>query len=396
MTGIMFMKRDSIIPTQKIKKENATDDYSIKLLREANNTYKDNYLISPYSIKVALSMLKEGANGNTLNEIENLLKDTNINDISSVNVGVANAIFIKNQYKDYIEKDFQNLLTTKYYSEVLYDEFTTPDIINHWTDEKTNHMIPKLLDSVGKDFVLGLANALAIDVKWDKEFDCSNTTSEEFKGGSKVINTEMMHAEYEDSKFKYFENDDAQGIVLPYRENENSNLEFIGILPNNDIDTYINNMTLDDIDSNITKASNKIHINLSLPRFSYEFSMENKDFIAYLNNLGIKDAFDKEKADFTKIMTRENMYKNAFSNLYVSEAIHKTKIELNESGTKAAAVTYFGMAKYDAVPEGKPKVIDIKFNKPFIYIIRDSKTYEILFEGAVYNPNTWNGSTCNN
>ena len=84
-------------------------------------------------------------------------------------------------------------------------------------------------------------------------------------------------------------------------------------------------------------------------------------------------------------------------NVYVGEAIHKTHIELNEVGTKAAAITYFGMFKNSALIEpNEYETIDINFNKPFIYMIREASTKEILFFGTVYEPNIWKGSTCNN
>jgi serpin B len=79
--------------------------------------------------------------------------------------------------------------------------------------------------------------------------------------------------------------------------------------------------------------------------------------------------------------------------LYVSTAVHKTYIDLNEKGTKAAAVTYFGIESYNSMePEKKQK--EIKFNKPFIYMIRDKKTKEMLFFGVVEEPNKWKGQTC--
>ena len=84
---------------------------------------------------------------------------------------------------------------------------------------------------------------------------------------------------------------------------------------------------------------------------------------------------------------------NNIDRLYVSEAIHMTHISLNEKGTKAAAVTYFGVDKATALEDKKEK-IDITFNNPFMYMIRDSKTKEILFFGVVENPNEWKGSTC--
>ena len=106
-----------------------------------------------------------------------------------------------------------------------------------------------------------------------------------------------------------------------------------------------------------------------------------------LEAMGIEDVFDQEKADLSNIMTKEP--------IYVSTAIHKTYIDLNEKGTKAAAITYFGMEKSAIAPE-RVETKRIEFNKPFVYMIRDSKTKEMLFFGVVENPNEWKGSTCSN
>ena len=83
-------------------------------------------------------------------------------------------------------------------------------------------------------------------------------------------------------------------------------------------------------------------------------------------------------------------------NVYVGEAVHKTRIELNEKGTKAAAVTYFGMFKNAMEIENDYEEVDIKFNKPFIYLIREKNTSELLFFGTVFEPNKWEGMTCSN
>ncbi len=128
---------------------------------------------------------------------------------------------------------------------------------------------------------------------------------------------------------------------------------------------------------------------MSLPRFTYSYEI--KDFIGILKALGIKDAFNETQADFTGIIDRQ--YIN--NNLYVDTAIHKTKIELMESGTKAAAVTFFGIKANGMIPNDF-ETVDITFNKPFIYLIRDKITKEILFFGMVNEPNLWKGSTCDN
>ena len=365
-------------------------DYNIDIIRVTNSLSKgSNYLISPYNIEVALNLLREGADGNTKDEIDKVIGNRKINDVSIENkIKVANGVFIKNSYKNIIKNDFINSLEDKYQAEVLYDDFKEPTVINNWVNNKTNGMIEKLLDKMDDMFVLGLASSLALDVKWSSEFECINTKEEVFiKEDKQEFKTEMMHQTYEYSA-QYFENEDAKGIILPYEKvsgNENE-LEFVGIIPNTTVDEYINKLTSDKLNSifNNTKASSsKLHINLSLPRFTYSYSID--DLKGVLNKMGIIDAFNQEKANFSKITDEER--------LYVSTAIHKTKIELNERGTKAAAVTFFGLDAMGLAPQDYEE-INIEFNKPFIYMIREKNTNEILFFGTVYEPNEWKGSTC--
>lgn len=370
-------------------------NYNVDLIKKFHELDNNkNYLISPYNIELALNMLRDGAEGNTLKELDNVLGKREINDVSVKDkIGIANAVFIKDEYKDNVKENYYETLKNKYNSEVIHDEFSKPDKINNWVKTKTNGMIDKILDQMNKDFVMGLASALAIDVKWQDQFNCNETKREQFtKIDNKKIDVEMMHKTFEMSDYKYFKNDDSEGIIIPYQKEENSKvqLEFIGILPNKSPDEYIKNLTkekLDTLDKNQKKASEKLHINLSLPRFKYDF--EAKNFIDILKDIGIKDAFDQDKANFKKMIEIEKY------NVYVGEAIHKTHIDLNEKGTKAAAITYFGMFKNSAmIEEEKYDTINIKFNRPFIYMIRDNNTKEILFFGTVYEPNIWQGTTC--
>lgn len=396
---IMSMAILLVVGCGKKKKENIkktiyTNNFNIDLIKTVNED--KNYLISPYSIEVALNMLKEGTNNNTKEEIEKVIHTRNINNISTNNkIKIANALFIKNEYKDIIKTDFSNNLISKYKSEVLYDEFKTPDVINNWVDKHTDGMIKKIINEMDPDFVLGLANAIAIDVEWESPFECIKTTSEEFtKNDKNKINVEMMHNSYESSNYKYLKDDYATGIIIPYKSYDETNrLEFVGILPNDSVDNYINSLTkekLDNLLNNGKEASSKFEIQLSLPRFKYEYEIS--DFKHVLKQIGINQAFDAINADFTNIMNKEDMK----TNLYVSDAIHKTYIDLNEKGTKAAAVTYFGLKNYSAMKPEEKETVSIKFNKPFIYMIRDKQTEEMLFFGVVYEPNTWKDSTCEN
>ena len=384
------------------KKYNTKNGFNIKLIK--STIKKENYLISPYSIEIALNMLKEGANGNTKDEIEKVLPNRKISDISIKNrVNIANSLFIKDKYRNTIKKDFKIALVDSYDSEVLYDEFKTPDVINEWVNKKTDGMIKKIINKMDDNFVLGVANAIAVDVEWAKQFDCNDTTKEKFtKDNGKTINVEMMHNSYTTDSYKYLESKDAKGIIIPYKSYDSKigkidydngrNLEFIGILPNKSVEEYIKDLTEDGLNNLIksaSSASSTYEIKLSLPRFKYEYSVDN--FKDSLVKLGIKDAFDQYNADFSGIMKKSDMD----DNLYVGTAIHKTYIDLNEKGTKAAAVTFFGIDSYAALPQDK-EIVNIEFNRPFVYMIRDTKTKEMLFFGAVYEPNLWDGKTCSN
>lgn len=381
-------------------KEYTETDYNIKLIKTVNSTQEGNYLISPYSIEIALNMLKAGAKENTLKEIEDVVgtRDITIFNVKD-RISVTNGAFIKDSYKESIEKSFYDKLAS-FDADLVFDKFTTPDKINDWVKEHTYGMIPKILDEISADFVMGLANAVAIDVEWESQFECVNTRSEEFtKSDGKKIDVEMMHKTYEGGNTKYFETEDAKGVVIPYssydkdgkdeydsKESEFTQLEFVGILPNGTVDEYIEGLTNDKLtkfDEKVT-TTKESNIKVSLPRFAYSFKLQS--FMDVLIAMGIKDAFDADAANFDGIIDR--------GGLYVSTAIHQTYIDLNEKGTKAAAVTYFGMDK-NAMPQQKD-VKKIEFNKPFIYMIRDTKTKEILFFGVVEKPNAWKGSTCSN
>jgi serine protease inhibitor len=295
-------------------------------------------------------------------------------------------------------------LQTKYNSDIIYDAFITPNKINDWTKEKTNGMIPKLIDQLDPEFVLGVANAIAIDVEWQQKFECESTREGEFKVANETKKVEMMHKTYE-SGTKYFKTENAEGVIIPYASYDKETgemtyengkqLEFIGILPNNDVKEYISNLDaneLQNIDNNTEASSRTVNIKVSLPRFTYDFDY--KKFALLLHNLGMTKAFDPANADFTNIITRENHEKAGLNNIYVGEAIHMTHIELNESGTKAAAVTAFLLKDNAAIFEEEIKYINVNFNKPFIYMIRDKETKDIIFAGAVYSPNEWTKSTC--
>lgn len=398
--------------TYKVEEDSKTGNDVVESVNSFNESFvrnvnsvagNNNYLVSPYSVELALSMLATGASGSSLDEINNVVGNRNITSFNIQNrIGVANALFIKDLYKNYVIKDFASNLSNNYNTEILYDKFETPDVINKWCKEKTWDMIDSVVDRLDPNFVLGIANAVAVDVEWDSEFDCNSTTSQEFvKDDNSTLNVEMMHKTY-NSNASYFSNDFSSGVIIPYKKYDNSgnvadtgnNLEFVGILPSNSISEFINSINEDGLKnfaSNATLVGSENKLEVALPRFKYDYDVS--DLKTVLQSMGINSIFNETNADFSNIISKTDMSSLGINNLYVDTAIHKTHIDLNEKGTKAAAVTSFGLNTNAAE---QTETIKIEFNKPFIYMIRDSASKEILFFGTVYNPNEWKGSTCSN
>ncbi len=344
------------------------------------NKETDNYIFSPYSIAYALSILKDGASGNTKEQIEKVLSSYKLDTMINIKdrISTANALFIKNKYTNDISKNYTDTIKNNYNAEILFDELKTPKIINDWASNHTYGMIENVVDKTDEDFVLGIINALAIDVEWERQFNNKETNKQEFTTiNNQKVNVDMMHtgeANY------YIENDKAKGIIRNYKKYDNTELQFIAILPNENIQEYINNFDKEELNSlmsNIKEINSKRDIKLSIPKFTIDYNY--KEFKNDLIRLGIIDAFNKNNADFKKMI-------NDTSNLslYVNEAVHKAHIEFTEYGTKAAAVTYFGMFKATAMPTEK-EIINIVFDRPFLYIIKDKNSDNIWFFGTVYN-----------
>lgn len=367
-------------------------EFGINFIKQSNREIgHENYMISPYSVEIALAMLREGAGGSTLDEINAVIPERTIKSLDIKNkVNIANALFIKNSKKSDVSSDFTKKIASNYNASIIYDDYNTPRVINNWVNKKTNGMIPKILDNISPDFVMGIGNAVAMEEEWMSPFVCESTKKASFNVDNQTIDVAMMNKTFTRDAY-YFENNDSKGIVLPYKkysfdgvelEEDGEQLEFIGVKPNN-IDLYIENFSLDkiqEIEEDKNEATEDYIINLSLPRF--EFSYNYSSFKNALINMGLEETFGLTP-DFTNMI---------YSNTIIDDAIHKTYIKVDEKGTKAAAVTYFGLKDTAAVRE--VNYINITFDEPFIFMIKDTKSNELLFFGVVYEPELWNGNNC--
>ncbi len=339
---------------------NKNNKFDYKFIKEIDSN--DNSLVSPLSMAYLLSMIQSGAKGSTLNELNIALDNYDLQPMENIDskISMANSMWINNKYKNDIDNTFATALKINYHSEVLYDEFINADNINKWVSEKTYNMINELFssDSVNSvDTIMAVVNAIGINFKWDEEFDCNKT----LMGNFLDKNVYMMN-----SNEKYLESDYYTGFIKDYEKlSDNSQYEFIGLLPKKDIQDVINNISNDVIKNSITESEAHIQI----PRFKYEYNVNNVKGI--LESLGIKDMFNKEKANFGGIA----------EDIYVSSIVQKTYIDFMESGTKAAAAS--GGA-FDITSAAEEK--EVIFNKPFVYLIRKKGSNNIYFIGIVNTP----------
>ncbi len=361
-------------------------DFSLNLLRE--DYAGQNILISPLSIVSALGMTANGADGQTLAEMEQVLNADvqGLNDYlksytaylpssEKYKVGLANSIWFKDDESLTVNRDF--LQTNKdYYDAGIYKtpfNESTKNAINNWVKDKTGGMIEKLLEEAPPaDAVMYLINALSFDAEWENIYKDTQIRAGEFT----LENGEKQTVEFmSSSEFTYLENDAITGFMKPYKDNKYA---FVALLPGENISMADLLSALDAKDvMDLIKNRKDEEVYAKIPKFSAEYS-------TLLNNslqkLGMSDAFDVEKADFT------GLGKSADGNIFISRVIHKTKIDVDEKGTKAGAVTAVEMKDCGSAPMiEEPKKIFL--DRPFFYMLVDTEQNLPLFMGSLMNVN---------
>lgn len=352
----------------------------------ANMPVDKNYMFSPLSIKIALMMAANGATGETLSEI---LKVTDVEDLQKFNqstrtmldkyseseilkLNVSNSIWINSdKTAQRFSKEFEDVLS-KFFdatSDVVNDK-NAVDEINGWVNEKTQGKIPSIITDNNKDFWAMLINAVYFKGRWQKEFSKSATKKDIFtsRDGLKKEIDFMNRRGW----ISYCEKDGVSVVSLPYLTrqdvfDEKGQYVETKKLEGVNISMYLmmsdGSFSPEDVLNNTEMKST--YMNLSLPKFQVEYTTSLNDM---LKTIGINKAFD-ESAEFEKMFDHGNMW--------IDSTLHKTFIKVDEEGTEASAITSVGMAGSSLPPEP----IDVKFNKPFTFVIKDDVNGEILFMG---------------
>lgn len=359
--------------------------FSLELLKnvQKENSGK-NVLVSPMSVVSALAMTANGASGETLSQMEQVLGGGIAIDqlnkylysyLSSMDSGegfklhTANSVWIKDTPTLKVERDFLQKTVDYYNSEVYREAFDngTLDAINSWVNANTDKMIPKIIDRIDSDSVMYLINALAFDAEWETEYEDSQVKDGVFTtSAGEEQSVELMSS----SEHLYLENDDAVGFIKHYKGRKYS---FAALLPGEGttVSDYIAGLNPEELYQMVSEPV-QTPVNAVMPKFTFDFGINLNDT---LKAMGMPKAFEGG-ADFTKMAT------SAEGNIYIGNVIHKTFIAVDEKGTKAGAATSVEMKNESAVIEiEKPKTVIL--DRPFVFMIIDNETSLPIFIGAV-------------
>lgn len=377
---------------------NDNNGFTLNFLKTVNDVDKSgkSFIYSPLSITYVLGMVNDAAVGETEKELEQTLGFHEggiqaVNDYCKklieglpkvdpkVTLNIANAIFVNQKYtlKDQFLQDMQTYYAAK--AEAL--DFKAPETLDHingWCKEKTNDMIPTILDNVDPLMVSYLLNAIYFKAEWASKFDPKNTREETFTTESGSTKLPLMH---QNVLIQYAKNSIYSSVSIPYGNGE---WNMIIMLPED-------GKTTDDIISNLASYGLTMYgfcstmgdtfqpyeVDLKLPRF--ETSSDTNDLnierglVGLMKKMGINLAFDDALA------TIPNMCELP---LYIAMMRQKAKIKVNEEGSEAAAVTVVGVAaeSLGSGPIEYPKAT-FHANRPFVYVIREASSGVILFVG---------------
>ena len=365
--------------------------FALNLLKEVAAQEKKSFMVSPLSVEYVLAMLANGAAGNTRDEILGLLgfgpeqldfanefygylTEELYGADNTVRLNLANALIYNTMYGG-LRKDYISKLDNYYDALVKGFDFAKEgqqavSYINSWSKEQTRGMIPELVSSLDQRIYLILMNALYFKGTWNSanEFKESDTKPGDFHLAGNLMKKENFM--YQEAHMPYGYSNYCQMVSLRYG---NGAFTMDVMVPHEGVD-------LGEMLSSLTASYPKSlktdqFVKVKLPVFATE--SDKIELNGVLTKMGMKDAFDSAKADFSLMSDTK---------VWVSDIFQKSKIKVNEKGSEAAAVTVTFMAGSAGPGFTPPPVPEVYATRPFFYAIRETSTNTILFMGY-YNGN---------
>ena len=357
--------------------------FSTELLKAVCETEDENPLISPASVYFALAMTANGAAGETKAAFEDVLGLTVealnqtcralMNNLAltegSTKLNIADSLWIDKDEGYEISEEFVKLLNETYFAEVYQTDLQrSKQSVNNWVSYHTEELIPFLLEEEPSDDArLLIINTLYLKAAWESEFDPNNNRKRDFarKDGS-AVKTEFLNAELKTQQCIITE--EALGVLLPY---DDGKLAFLALKPvNGDVRSLIAGFDEESLETYLSAAEERMAW-LSMPKFTLDDSIVMNDA---LKGMGLENAFDSTCADFSGIAPE----------LFISRVLQKTKLEVNEKGTEAAAATVVEMRDGAGMLVEDP--VELNFDSPYLYAVVDLQSGLPLFLGIMEDP----------
>ena len=360
-------------------------------MEAASSSLNRNLMLSPLSASAALTMLLNGAEGDTYTQIRDMLgypADLDMADINrvyrdlvkqllqadpTVKLSLANSVFydqifqVRPEFKDALMADFEALV-----KDLDFADPKSVDVINKWASDNTNGLIDSVLESLVPNLVMVLMNAIYYKGSWTNKFDESSTSPRSFTlADGSITEVPTMSGEV---SVRATRGDGYQVVEIPYGRR---NFSMVIVVPDDhEFDSFMNEFGGDEwleVTRRLGSANEWAAADVFLPSFQYRTS----DFFLNetLQKLGMQDAFNSRAADFSSISDIP---------VFVGFVKQDSYIQVNEEGTEAAAVTTIGIMRTSVGPDPVKPVFVI--DRPFLYGIRERTTNTLLFMGHVVDP----------
>lgn len=359
-------------------------EFAMNLYASEASKTDSNMMISPASIFLALGMTSAGAAGDTLTQMTDVMTPgatpeelqgfggyyyRTLLQNSGITLHTANSIWLNNTRADSVYQDYLDFVTLNYGADIGMISMNSEgeETINSWVNRQTFGMIPAIISpgSLNSRDMAVLVNAVAFEANWaDGELDTCRGPFTNPDGSEKRV--DMLQA----WTGIYICNDEAYGSAIRYEGGQYALMALMPTDPSVDADTFASNLTaegyMDLWNSRSIGSGDSVHV--TLPEFSYDYDTE---LSSQLQAMGMTAPFDELSADFAN-MTDER--------ICISEVIHVTHIEVDNTGTRASAATAVTEACAVSAPDDP---LFITFDRPFIYAIVDIQTGLPLFIGTV-------------
>ena len=352
----------------------AAADFSLRLIGERLGT-GENVVMSPVSAMCTLSMLACGEAGETLEQTERVLgmKTDDLNEfffsffhLRDKTFSAANSLWILSGFN--VNDDFLQKNADFYRADAFsapFDDSTVRDM-NAWVRDKTDGMIPSLIDGFEGGEVLTVLNALSFDAKWRDPYEANFVEEGVFTCADGTEQTvEFMSGE----ETSYITDGSAVGFIKAFESG--CKYEFAAILPpvGTSPAEYLSGLDGESLRAMLNGAE-AVQVVTSIPKFSVEYGTELSDALA---DLGMKDAFTPGEADFSGLAEGRG-------DLYLGRVVHKATITVNESGVRAAAGTAAELNQWNG---SWPNPLEVRLDRPFIFLIVEKETRIPIFIGVV-------------